>query len=101
MSDKDNASQLQDRSTIGQGQAKQRRWLCLCDNIFKKGKKTPNLSNCSWKRGMRICQRNNSADPKVSGEGGGIGPGAGAEIPLQPMVKTMMRQAVPLKPTES
>ena len=51
---------------------------------------------------MRICERNNSADTKVSEEGGGGGaPGAGAEIPLQPMVKTMVRQqAVPLQPME-
>ncbi|GAB0178064.1 epimerase family protein SDR39U1 [Grus japonensis] len=43
----------------------------------------------------------NSADTKVSEEGGGGGaPGAGAEIPLQPLVKTMVRQAVPLQPME-
>ena len=58
-------------------------------------------SNCSWERGVRIRERNNSADTKVSEEGGGGGaPGAGAEIPLQPMVKTMVRQAVPLQPMQ-
>ena len=31
---------------------------------------------------------------------GGGAPGAGAEIPLQPMEKTMVRQAVPLQPME-
>ena len=52
-------------------------------------------------RGVRRCERNNSADTKVSEEGGGGGaPGAGAEIPLQPVVKTMVRQAVPLQPME-
>ncbi|GAB0206480.1 hypothetical protein GRJ2_003113600 [Grus japonensis] len=52
-------------------------------------------------RGMRICEKNNSADTKVSEEGGGGGvPGTGAEIPLQPVVKTMVRQAVPLQPME-
>ena len=52
-------------------------------------------------RGERICERNNSADTKVSEEGGGGGaPGAGAEIPLQPVGKTMVRQAVPLHPME-
>ena len=51
-------------------------------------------------RGVRICERNKSSDTKVS-EGGGRGAlGAGAEIPLQPMVKTMVRQAVPLQPME-
>ncbi|KAK4823596.1 hypothetical protein QYF61_003796 [Mycteria americana] len=41
------------------------------------------------------------ADTKVSEEGGAGGaPGAGAEIPLQPVVKTMVRQAVPLQPME-
>ena len=52
-------------------------------------------------RGVRRCERNSSADTKVSEEGGGGGaPGAGAEIPLQPIVKTMVRQAVPLQPME-
>jgi len=38
---------------------------------------------------VRICERTNSADTEVSGEGGGGGAlGAGAEIPLQPMEKT-------------
>ena len=50
---------------------------------------------------MRLCESNNSADTKAREEGGGGGaPGAGAEIPLQPMVKTMVRQAVPLQPME-
>ena len=50
---------------------------------------------------MRRCERNNSADTKVREEGGGGGaPGTGAEIPLQPMVKTMARQAVFLQPME-
>ncbi|GAB0195124.1 hypothetical protein GRJ2_001977700 [Grus japonensis] len=52
-------------------------------------------------RGARICERNNSADTKGSAEGGGgDAPGTGAEIPLQPMEKTMVRQAVPLQPME-
>ncbi|GAB0192050.1 epimerase family protein SDR39U1 [Grus japonensis] len=43
----------------------------------------------------------NSADTKVSADGGGGGaPGAGAEIPLQPVVKAMVKQAVPLQPME-
>ncbi|PKU49582.1 protein pxr1-like [Limosa lapponica baueri] len=38
-----------------------------------------------------MSEKINSADTKVSGEGGGGGaPGAGAEIPLQPVVKTMV-----------
>ena len=50
---------------------------------------------------MRRCERDNSADTKVREEGGGGGaPGARAEIPLQPVVKTMVRQAVPLQPME-
>ena len=53
-------------------------------------------------RGVRTCERNNSADTKVSeeGEGGGDAPGAGAEILLQSVGKTMVRQAVPLQPME-
>jgi len=46
---------------------------------------------------VRIYERNNSADNKSSEEGGGEGgPGAGEQIPLQPMVS----QAVPLQPME-
>ena len=52
------------------------------------------------KRGVG-CERNNHADPEVSEEGErGGAPGARAEIPLQPVVKTMVRQAVPLQPME-
>jgi len=45
---------------------------------------------------VRICERNNSAETKASeGEGRGGAPTAGEEIPLQPMEKTMVREAVP------
>ena len=52
-------------------------------------------------RRVRICERNNPAVPKVSEEGGGgDAPGTRAEIPRQPMGKTVVRQAVPLQPRE-
>ena len=52
-------------------------------------------------RRVRPCQRNNPVDTKVSEEGGGgDAPGTRAETPLQPVVKTMVRQAVPLQPRE-
>jgi len=42
-----------------------------------------------------------TGDTKVSEEGGGGGaPGARAQIPLQPMEQTMVRQAVHLQPME-
>jgi len=41
----------------------------LCDNIFKKGKKT--ALKIAVKRGVRRCERTNSADTKVSEGGGG------------------------------
>jgi len=48
-----------------------------------------------WERGVRTCERNNSADIKVSaGEGGGA-PDAGAGVPLQPVEQTLVRQADP------
>jgi len=51
--------------------------------------------------GVRICERNNSVDTKVSEEGrGGGASGAKAEIPLQPVEQTMVSQAVPLQPME-
>ena len=44
------------------------------------------------------CKRNSLADIQVSAEGGGEdAPGTGAEIPLQPMKKTMVKQVVPHK----
>ncbi|OPJ68742.1 hypothetical protein AV530_012833 [Patagioenas fasciata monilis] len=59
----------------------------------KKGKKL----QLQLKRGVRINERNSSADTNISEEGGAGGtPGAGAEIPLEPMVKTMLGLAVTL-----
>lgn len=49
---------------------------------------------------MRICERDSPADTKVSKGGQGGVPGVGAEIPLQPVVKTMASQAVLLQPME-
>jgi len=49
---------------------------------------------------VRICERNNSTDTKISEEGGRereIAPRAGAEIPLQPVVKTWVREVVSLQ----
>ncbi|GAB0188779.1 AN1-type zinc finger protein 5-like [Grus japonensis] len=105
MPNRANASWLQGESVAGQGQAHQRQWWCPWDNTVKKReKRNPHKTqNCTSATAAReksenlkeICERNNSADTKVS-EGGGKGgaPGAGAEIPFQPMV----RQAVPLQP---
>jgi len=38
---------------------------------LRKGKKKNLQGNSSGKRGVRLCERNNSADTKVSAEGGG------------------------------
>ncbi|GAB0187542.1 epimerase family protein SDR39U1 [Grus japonensis] len=66
---------------------------------LRRGGKKTCVGTCSWR--LRICERNNSADTKVSAEGGGGGaPGTRTKIPLQPMEKTMVRQAVPLQPME-
>lgn len=52
-------------------------------------------------RGVRKCDKNSPADAKIGEEGGGrSAPGARAEIPLQPVVKTMVMQAVSLQPME-
>lgn len=52
-------------------------------------------------RRVRICERSSSADTKVSEEvGGGGAPGTGTDIPLQAVVKIIMRQAVLLQPME-
>ena len=50
---------------------------------------------------MRIYERNRPADTKLSEERqAGGAPGAEAEISLQPIVMTMVRQDVPLHPKE-
>ena len=47
-------------------------------------------------RGVRICERNNSAATEVGVEGGAGGAsGSGAEIPPQPVVQPMVRQLCP------
>jgi len=66
---------------------------------FKKGEKTSEQPQ--MERGVRRCERNSPADTRVSEEGGrGDAPDARAEIPQQPVEKTMVRQAVPLQPVE-
>jgi len=61
-------------------------------------KKNPKLHN-----GVLQLERGQHSDyTKVSEEGGGGGaPGATAEIPLQPVEKTMVSQAVHLQPMEA
>ncbi|GAB0179150.1 acid sphingomyelinase-like phosphodiesterase 3b [Grus japonensis] len=66
---------------------------------LRRGKKL--LQNSSQRRGVRICERNSPTGTQVSAEGGGGGaPGTEPEIPLQPLEKTMVRQAVLLQPVE-
>ncbi|GAB0183221.1 hypothetical protein GRJ2_000787400 [Grus japonensis] len=67
-----------------------------------KEKKNNYSGTVAVETGVTICERNNSADTKVSEEGGGQGgPGTRAEIPLQePIERTLVRQAVPLQPME-
>jgi len=72
MSDKASASQLQDGPTAGQGQAKQRQWQSLCDNInLRKRRKKNGEVRQELEKGVRRCARNNSADTKVSEAGVG------------------------------
>jgi len=50
---------------------------------------------------VTLYERNHSADTKLSAEGkGGGAPGTAAEVPLQPVEKTVVRQAVSLQPME-
>ncbi|KAF4794834.1 hypothetical protein TURU_098261 [Turdus rufiventris] len=50
---------------------------------------------------VRMCERTNTADIKASKEGRGEGsPGTREEMYLQLMMKTMVRQAVSLQPSE-
>ncbi|GAB0176111.1 acid sphingomyelinase-like phosphodiesterase 3b [Grus japonensis] len=70
---------------------------------LRRGGKTPvqHQEQLQPERGMRGCERNISADNKVSEEGGAGGaPGARVKILLKSVEKTMVRQAVPLQPME-
>ena len=68
---------------------------------LRRKKKLRGTQKRQLERELRMRKRNNPADTKVSEEGGGGGaPRAGADIPLQPMVKTMVKQAIPLQPVE-
>jgi len=60
---------------------------------FKKGKKL--LCNTSSQRGVRMCKRTSSADPKVSAEGGQGVPQALEQIPLQPVVTPRWSRRMP------
>ncbi|GAB0209825.1 AN1-type zinc finger protein 5-like [Grus japonensis] len=58
------------------------------------------FSTENWKN-RKSNKEQKKTDTEVSEEGGGGGaPRTRAEIPLQPVVKTMVRQAVPLQPME-
>ncbi|GAB0181312.1 hypothetical protein GRJ2_000596500 [Grus japonensis] len=59
--------------------------------MYLRREKNPTKINCSQREEREDVR--NSTDTKVSEEGGGA-PGAGAEIPLQLVEKTMVRQAV-------
>ncbi|KAJ7422424.1 protein pxr1-like [Willisornis vidua] len=64
-------------------------------------KVTAQCENNLGKRGVTICERSSPAHLQASEEGGGgDAPSARAEIPLQPLVKTMVRQAVLVQPLE-
>lgn len=49
---------------------------------------------------MGICESNNSADTKAREGGEGGAPGVRAEIPLKPLLKTMLRQDGTVQPME-
>jgi len=60
------------------------------------------MPHTTCERRVRICERNNSADTEASQNGrGGGAPATRAEISLQPMVKAMVKQVVPLQPMEN
>jgi len=73
----------------------------LVITCLRRGKKNV-LKWQSRERGVRGCERNYFADTKVSEkQRGGDARNVGAEsLPLQLMMKTMVRQAVPLQPME-
>ncbi|PKU44710.1 protein pxr1-like [Limosa lapponica baueri] len=66
---------------------------------LRRGKIT--VAQVQWRRGVRTCERNSPAGTKISEEGRGRGTsGIVTEIPLQLVVMTMMRQAIPLQTVE-
>jgi len=98
MSNRDNATCSQTDLPLAKAEPISNNGSTSGITYLRRGKKPAQLQP---ERGMRICERNNSADIKVSEEGGGGGAsGARAEVPLQLMMKTMVRQVVPLQPME-
>jgi len=63
MSDRASASQLQDRPAASLSPAHQQQWERLWDNTVKKRKK-----KMQGDRGVRLRERNNSADTKAREE---------------------------------
>lgn len=81
-----NASWLWDRPTAGQGQANGSN--TSVKTYLKMKEVTAQTQLHSKKKGVRVCERNNCIDTKVSEEGGGSAPGTRAGIPLQSMEDT-------------
>lgn len=70
----------------------------LCDNILTRGGETAVQQQLQLKRGVRICKRKNSANTKVTEEGGRGGAlNTRVEITLQPVTKTTLRKTIPLQ----
>ena len=68
---------------------------------LRREKKLWRAQKLQLERGVRAHKIKNTADPQVTEEGrGGGAPGTRAEIPLQPVVKTMVRWVVPLRSME-
>lgn len=60
------------------------------------GSETTGQQQLQVEEGVRLCERNNSEDFKVSVEEGAENvPGTRVDVPLQPVVKTMVRQLHP------
>lgn len=94
--------QLHDGPTAGQSWDNQQWWQHLCDIVFKKRKKFFPQEQRQLQRRVRMCERNNSADTKVSEEGeGGSAPSARAEMSLQLVLKTTVRQAAALQTSKN
>lgn len=94
MCNRDNASQLQDRLlAIGDGGG-----TSGITDLTRRGKTCPTATSASRKEWE--CARETILQKVVAEEGGEGAPGSGAEILLQPVVQTMVSQAVSQQPME-
>jgi len=73
--------------------------LCFSEFFYQQGSICFTCTMATAARESENMREKQRCRSSAQGGAGGA-PGSGAEVPLQPMEKTMVRQAVPLQPME-